>query len=67
MQVVLYLLDMHRTMDSDGRKDPVKVARAITEMVRTIYMYIALHLHTISTACMCVIAFFCELRPGFIQ
>ena len=65
MQVVLYLLDMHRTMDSDGRKDPVKVARAITEMVRTIY--IALHLHTISTAFMCVIAFFCELRPGFIQ
>ena len=33
MQVALYLLDMHRSMDSDARKDPVRVSRAITEMV----------------------------------
>ena len=34
MEVALYLLDMHRNMESDDRKDPVKVVRAITEMVR---------------------------------
>lgn len=31
--MALYLLDMHRAMESDARKDPVKVSRAITEMV----------------------------------
>lgn len=33
MQVALYLLDMHGTTDSESRRDPVRVARAITEMV----------------------------------
>ena len=33
MQVVLYLLDMHNAIYSDTRKNPAKVARAITEMV----------------------------------
>lgn len=32
IEVALYLLDMHSNTDSDSRRDPVKVTRAITEM-----------------------------------
>ena len=31
--MALYLLDMHPNMDSDSRRDPIKVVRAMTEMV----------------------------------
>ena len=37
MNVALYLLDMHRNMDSDSRRDPVTVVRGITEMVSRDY------------------------------
>ena len=31
--MVLYLLDLHSNMDSEERRDPVRVTRALTEMV----------------------------------
>lgn len=40
--MALYLLDMHRTTDSDARRDPVKVSRAITEMVSQYFKFLFL-------------------------
>lgn len=37
LEAVLYMLDMFTGIDSDGRRDPVKVTRALVEMVGHLY------------------------------